>query len=57
MAYIGNQPTEAFTSFATQEFSTSATSSYTLDHAVTNENEIACVLSSNIEEFGIFGSI
>ena len=39
MAYIGNQPTEAFTTFATQTFSTSATSSYTLDHAVTNENE------------------
>ena len=43
MAYIGNQPTEAFTTFATQTFSTSATSSYTLDHAVTNENEIALI--------------
>ena len=46
MAYIGNQPTEAFTSFATQEFSTSATSSYTLDHAVTNENEIALFINN-----------
>jgi len=35
MPYIGNQPAESFTSFATQEFSTSATTSYTLDHAVT----------------------
>ena len=46
MAYIGNQPTEAFTTFATQEFSTSATSSYTLDHAVTNENEIALFVNN-----------
>ena len=37
MPYIGNQPSESFTSFATQEFSTSATTSYTLDHAVTND--------------------
>ena len=46
MAYIGNQPTEAFTTFATQTFSTSATSSYTLDHAVTNENEIALFINN-----------
>ena len=46
MAYIGNQPTEAFTTFATQTFSTSATSSYTLDHAVTNENEIALFVNN-----------
>ena len=46
MAYIGNQPTESFTSFATQEFSTSATTSYTLDHAVTNENEIALFVNN-----------
>ena len=46
MAYIGNQPSESFTSFATQEFSTSATTSYTLDHAVTNENEIALFVNN-----------
>ena len=46
MAYIGNQPSESFTSFATQEFTTSATTSYTLDHAVTNENEIALFINN-----------
>ena len=46
MTYIGNQPAESFTSFATQEVSTSATTSYTLDHAVTNENEIALFINN-----------
>ena len=46
MAFIGTQPAESFTSFATQEFSTSATTSYTLDHAVTNENEIALFVNN-----------
>ena len=46
MAYIGPLPAETFTSFATQEFSTSATTSYTLDHAVTNENEIALLINN-----------
>ena len=46
MPYIGNQPAESFTSFATQEFSTIATTSYTLDHAVTNENEIALFINN-----------
>ena len=46
MPFIGNQPAESFTSFATQEFSTSATTSYTLDHAVTNENEIALFVNN-----------
>ena len=46
MAYIGIKPAESFTSFATQTFSTSATSSYTLDHAVTNENEIALFVNN-----------
>ena len=41
MAYIGIKPAEEYTSFATQTFSTSATTSYTLDHPVTNENELA----------------
>ena len=46
MAYIGIQPAESFTSFATQTFSVSATTSYTLDHAVTNENEIALFINN-----------
>jgi len=46
MAYIGPEPAESFTSFATQEFSTSATTSYTLDHAVANENEIALFINN-----------
>ena len=46
MAFIGNQQAESFTSFATQEFSTSATTSYTLNHAVTNENEIALFVNN-----------
>ena len=46
MAYIGPLPAETFTSFATQTFSTSATSSYTLDHAVTNENELALFINN-----------
>ena len=46
MAYIGIQPAEKFTSFATQEFSTSATTSYTLDSPVANENEIALFVNN-----------
>jgi hypothetical protein len=46
MAYIGNQPTDNFITFATQNFSTSATSSYTLTHAVSNENEIALFINN-----------
>ena len=46
MAYIGPEPAESFTSFATQTFSVSATTSYTLDHAVTNENEIALFVNN-----------
>jgi hypothetical protein len=46
MAYIGNQPTDNFVTFATQNFSTSATSSYTLSHAVSNENEIALFINN-----------
>mgnify|MGYP003650751865 FL=1 len=46
MAYIGNKPTDNFVTFATQNFSTSATSSYTLDHAVSNENEIALFINN-----------
>ena len=46
MSYIGKPPAEHFTSFATQTFSTSATTSYTLDHAVANENELALFVNN-----------
>ena len=45
MAYIGNKPAEAFSAFQKQDFSTSATTSYTLDHPVSNQNEIALFIN------------
>ena len=45
MAYLGNQPALAYTSFAKQDFTTSATTSYTLDNPVANENEIALFIN------------
>jgi hypothetical protein len=45
MAYIGNTPAEAFSSFQKQDFTTSATTSYTLDHPVANGNEIALFIN------------
>ena len=43
--YIGNTPALSYTSFAKQDFSTSATTSYTLDHPVTNANELALFIN------------
>ena len=45
MAYIGNTPAEAFSAFQKQDFTTSATTSYTLDHPVANGNEIALFIN------------
>ena len=45
MAYIGNQLAQSYTSFAKQDFTTSATTAYTLDYPVTNENEIALFIN------------
>ena len=45
MAYIGKEPADAFTSFVKQDFSTSATTSYTLDNPVTNANELALFIN------------
>ena len=45
MPFIGNQPALSYTSFAKQDFTTSATTSYTLDYPVTNENEIALFIN------------
>jgi len=43
--YLGNQPALSYTSFAKQDFTTSATTSYVLDYPVTNENEIALFIN------------
>jgi hypothetical protein len=45
MSYIGNTPAEKYSSFTKQDFSTSATTSYTLSQAVANENEIALFIN------------
>src|SRR5210317_176542 len=45
MPFIGNQPALAFTSFAKQDFTTSATTSYTLDNPVANANELALFIN------------
>ena len=45
MSYIGNQPALSYTSFAKQDFSTSATTSYTLDNPVANANELALFIN------------
>ena len=46
MSYIGKEPGEHFTSFQTETFSVSATTSYTLSHAVANENELALFVNN-----------
>jgi hypothetical protein len=43
--YLGNQPALSFTSFAKQDFTTSATTSYTLDNPVANANELALFIN------------
>ena len=45
MAYIGNIPAEAYSAFQKQDFTTSATTSYTLDHPVSNQNELALFIN------------
>ncbi|BAQ88557.1 c1q globular head like domain containing protein [uncultured Mediterranean phage uvMED] len=45
MPFIGNQPALSYTSFAKQDFTTSATTSYTLDHPVANQNELALFIN------------
>jgi len=45
LAYIGNIPADKYTSFAKQDFTVTATTSYTLDHSVSNENEIALFIN------------
>ena len=50
--YLGNQPALSYTSFAKQDFTTSATTSYTLDNPVTNENELALFINFVRQEAG-----
>ena len=45
MPFIGNQPAESYSAFQKQDFTTSATTSYTLDHPVANQNEIALFIN------------
>ena len=46
MGYIGNPPSENYTSFQTETFSTSAKTSYTLSYGVANENELALFVNN-----------
>ena len=50
MPFIGNQPALSFTSFAKQDFTTSATTSYTLDNPVANANELALFINNVRQE-------
>ena len=52
MAYIGNIPAESYASFETETFTVSATTNYTLSHAVTNENEIRLVINGVVQQPG-----
>ena len=52
MAYIGNTPAENYASFETETFTVSATASYTLSHAVANENEIRLVINGVVQQPG-----
>ena len=45
MSYIGKPPSNAFTSLLKQDFTTSVTTGYTLDHAVNNANDIALFIN------------
>ena len=49
MAYIGNTPAEAYTSFDKQTITGDGGASYTLDHAVANEQEIE-VFVNNVRQ-------
>jgi hypothetical protein len=52
LAYLGNRPAESYASFETETFSVSATTNYTLSHAVTNENEIRLVINGVVQQPG-----
>jgi len=52
LGYIGNTPALKYASFAVQHFTTSATTTYTLDNPVANENEIALFINNVRQEPG-----
>ena len=52
MSYIGNTPAENYASFLTETFTVSATASYTLSHAVANENDIRLVINGVVQQPG-----
>jgi hypothetical protein len=52
MSYIGVTPAEAYASFYVQHFTTSATTSYSLDYVVTNENELRLVINNVVQQPG-----
>ena len=52
MPYVGNIPAESYAAFNVQHFTTSATTSYTLDHAVANELDIRLVINNVIQQPG-----
>ena len=56
MPFIGNQPALSFTSFAKQDFTTSATTSYTLDNPVANANELALFINFVRQEPGSYSA-
>lgn len=49
MAYVGNTPAAAYTSIAKQDITGNGGASYTLDHAVANENELE-VFVNNVRQ-------
>jgi len=52
LPYIGNTPAEKYAAFNVQHFTTSATTSYTLTHAVANELDIRLVLNNVVQQPG-----
>jgi len=52
LGYVGNSPAEKYASFAVQHFTTSATTGYTLSHAVANENDIRLVINNVVQQPG-----
>ncbi|ADD94233.1 hypothetical protein [uncultured phage MedDCM-OCT-S04-C136] len=52
MSYIGNTPAENYASFLTETFTVSATTNYTLSHAVANENDIRLVINGVVQQPG-----
>ena len=53
MAYLGNSPARSFISFERQVFTiVNSQTVYTLDHSVTNENDIRLVINNVVQEPG-----